>query len=37
MIGGRIAKGARLELEQKTGCKVVSGASLLPPEREKLK
>lgn len=29
--GGRIAKRARLELEQKTGRKVVSGENFLPP------
>ncbi len=32
--GGRIAKRARLELEQKTGRKVVSGESFLPPKEE---
>jgi hypothetical protein len=29
--GGRIAKRARLELEQKTGKKVVTSESFLPP------
>ena len=29
--GGRIAKGARLELEAKTGKNVVTGESFLPP------
>ena len=29
--GGRIAKGARLELEQKTGKSVVTGENFLPP------
>lgn len=29
--GGRIAKKARLELEQKTGKRVVTGDSFLPP------
>jgi hypothetical protein len=29
--GGKIAKGARLELEQKTGRKVVTGENFLPP------
>lgn len=32
--GGRIAKRARLELEQKTGRKVVSGENFLPPKDE---
>ena len=32
--GGRIAKNARLELEQKTGKRVVSGLNYLPPERK---
>lgn len=31
--GGRIAKGARLELEKKTGRKVVSGENYLPPSK----
>jgi len=31
--GGRIAKNARLELEQKTGKKVVSGENFKFPER----
>lgn len=34
--GGRIARRARLELEQTTGRKVVTGANLLPPARKKL-
>lgn len=33
--GGRIAKGARLELEKKTGRKVVSKESYLSPARGK--
>ncbi len=33
--GGKIAKGARLELEAKTGRKVVTGESYLPPGRTK--
>jgi len=32
--GGRIAKNARLELEQKTGKRVVSGKSFLPPVKK---
>ena len=35
--GGRIAKNARMELEQKTGKKVVSGSNYLPKEHRKLK
>lgn len=35
--GGRIAKNARLELEQKTGKKVVSGSNYLPQGRKRLK
>jgi len=37
--GGRISKKARLELEQKTGRKVVTGENFLPPanSRKKLK
>ena len=31
--GGRIAKRARLELEQKTGKSVVTGENFLPPEK----
>ena len=31
--GGKIAKKARLELEQKTGRKVVTGDSFLPPAK----
>ena len=33
--GGRIAKKARLELESKTGKKVVTGESFLPPSSKK--
>ena len=33
--GGRIAKKARLELEAKTGKKVVTGESFLPPEAKR--
>jgi DNA-damage-inducible protein D len=33
--GGKIAKGARLELEQKTGKSVVTGESFLPPSTTK--
>ncbi len=33
--GGRIAKKSRLELEEKTGRKVVSGENFLPPTRMK--
>jgi len=33
--GGKIAKGARLELEQKTGKSVVTGESFLPPNKSK--
>ena len=32
-IGGRIAKGARLELESKTGRKVITGENYLPPAK----
>ena len=35
--GGRIAKKARLELEAKTGRKVVSGESFLPPVKKQIK
>ena len=35
--GGRIAQNARLDLEQKTGRKVVSADNLLPPRRKQLK
>ncbi len=35
--GGRIAKNARLELEQKTGKKIISGSNYLPQERKRLK
>jgi len=31
--GGKIAKGARLELEQKTGKSVVSGENFLAPSK----
>ena len=34
--GGRIAKNARLELEQKTGKKVISGSNYLPQGRKRL-
>lgn len=34
--GGGIAKNARLELEGKTGRKVVSAESYLPPSKKKL-
>ncbi|MDO8658291.1 MAG: Bro-N domain-containing protein [Candidatus Levybacteria bacterium] len=34
--GGRIAKNARLELEQKTGKKVISGSNYLPLGRKRL-
>lgn len=34
--GGGIAKKARLELEQKTGKRVVSGNNFLPPGRKAL-
>ncbi len=33
--GGRIAKKARLELEQKTGKSVISGENFLPPSKQK--
>ncbi|MCK4797369.1 MAG: hypothetical protein KAT05_08305, partial [Spirochaetes bacterium] len=32
--GGKIAKGARLELEGKTGKSVVSGENFLPPAKQ---
>ena len=32
--GGKIAKDARLALEQKTGKKVVTGENFLPPSKE---
>ena len=35
--GGRIAKNARLELEQKTGKKIISGSNYLPQDRRELK
>ncbi len=35
--GGRIAKNARLELEQKTGKKVISKLNYLPQEQKRLK
>jgi hypothetical protein len=35
--GGRIAKNARLELEQKTGKKVISGSNYLPQGRKRLR
>lgn len=31
--GGNIAKKARVELEQKTGRKVVTGENFLPPQK----
>ena len=34
--GGRIAKKARLELEQKTGKSVVTGENFLPPASQKI-
>ncbi len=33
--GGRIAKKARLELESKTGKKVVTGENFLPPAKKR--
>ncbi len=35
--GGKIAKDARLQLEQQTGKKVVTGENFLPPSKKKLK
>jgi hypothetical protein len=35
--GGRIAKKARLDLEQKTGKRVVTGENFLPPPPPKKK
>ena len=35
--GGRIAKNARLELEQKTGKKIISGSNYLPQRPKRLK
>jgi DNA-damage-inducible protein D len=35
--GGRIAKRARLELEQKTGKRVVTGENFLPPAKSRKK
>ena len=35
--GGKIAKGARLELERKTGKSVVTGVNFLPPAKSKKK
>lgn len=35
--GGRIAKNARLELESKTGKKVVTGNNYLPPSKKRIK
>lgn len=35
--GGKIAKDARLALENKTGKKVITGESFSPPEKEKKK
>jgi hypothetical protein len=34
-VGGKIAKGARLELEAKTGRKVVTNENYLPPSKTK--
>lgn len=34
--GGRIAKNARLELEEKTGQKVITNANFLPPSKKKI-
>jgi DNA-damage-inducible protein D len=33
--GGKIAKDARLALEQKTGRKVISSENFLPPAKER--
>ena len=35
--GGKIAKDARLALEQKTGKKVITGESFLPPAKKNKK
>jgi len=35
--GGKIAKDARLALEQKTGKKVITSESFLPPKKENKK
>ncbi len=35
--GGKIAKDARLALEQKTGKKVITNENFLPPAKEKKK
>jgi hypothetical protein len=35
--GGKIAKNARVALEQKTGKKVVTGENFLPPAKSKKK
>jgi len=35
--GGRIAKDARLALEQKTGKKVITGENFLPPSKQQKK
>lgn len=35
--GGKIAKNARMELEQKTGKKIISGSNYLPQGRKKMK
>ena len=35
--GGRIAKDARLALENKTGKKVITGENFLPPSKQKKK
>lgn len=34
--GGRIAKNARLELESKTGKKVITNSNFLPPQKKKI-
>lgn len=36
-IGGKIAKNARLDLEEKTGKKIISSANYLPPVHNKIK
>jgi hypothetical protein len=35
--GGKIAKDARLALENKTGRKVITGENFLPPAKDKKK
>lgn len=34
--GGRIAKNARLELEEKTGQKIITNSNFLPPPKKKI-